>query len=581
MVSSLHSHPLFYFIGGNRQRSDFLYVSTETGLPLLYRWEDKLEKGQLLTPGDEPIFPYAGAAAIHPSKPLVIFPKDKGGNVDYELYTLDYSKNVLQKITGPIGRIFFTFWVDDDKWVVVGHNQQTVYAKSLLRDGTLEDLYTTNEQILGAAYDSKRGLLAISVGREAAKLAVMDIAHPTRLRWVPEAGIPPFYPPSVFAKEGLLAYSVDKRTHQELVVRSIETLEELSRVRIPGFGFVEWVDEDHLFGVILDDGRLSPRIVLVSSGEWSPPLADVSALYSTVTRDGPVWVANSLFQPPFLQALKNGVVVNLTVPRSVAQNIRVENHHYQSFDGRRVQGWLLRNPNPDASLVMYLHGGPTALQGDWWYPEIPALSMAGYHVFAPNFRGSDGFGMEFRDLNMGDLGGGDLQDVRYGARYAAEAAKTSRRPALFGGSYGGYLTLQGLLTPPDEWSGGVAISPPTDWKEDYNLSDSHYRKFCVHFFGGTPAEKSDLYEDRSPITHLKGLTKPLLILHGENDTITPLAPVKRFAAEAETLGLPVQLAITRDEGHGSLHNLNAVRDTVLTLEHLKRILQTQVEPIAT
>jgi len=389
----------------------------------------------------------------------------------------------------------------------------------------------------------------------------------------------PFYPPSVYPERGLLAYSVDKRTHQELVARSIESLEEISQVRIPGFGAAEWVDESHLFGLILDDGRLLPRIVDIRNGEWSPPLADLSGLFSTVTKDGPVWVANSFFQPPFLQALKNGVVVNLIPPRSVAQNIRVENHHYQSFDGRRVQGWLLRNSDPEAPLVMYLHGGPTATQGDWWYPEIPPLAIAGFHVFAPNFRGSDGFGMEFRDLNIGDLGGGDLQDVRYGAHYAMDIVKTDRRPALFGGSYGGYLTLQGLLTQPNEWAGGVAIAPTTDWKEDYNLSDSHYRKFCVHFFGGTPAEKSDLYDDRSPITHLRGLTKPLLILHGENDTITALEAVKKFAAEAEKLRLPVQLAITRDEGHGSLHNMNAIRDITLTLEHLRTIFRTQVEAV--
>ncbi len=579
MVSSLHSHPLYYFVGGNRQRSDFLYVSTETGLPLLYRWDNKLEKSQLLTPGDEPIFPYAGAAAIHPSKPLVIFPKDKGGNVDYELYSLDYSRNSLQKLTEPIGRIFHTFWVDDDKWVVVGHNMQNAYAKTLLRDGTLEDLYTTNEQILGAAYDNQRNVLAISVGREAAKLAIIDITDPTLVQWAPDTGIPPFYPPSIFTERGLLAYSVDKQTYQELVVRSIDSLEERSRVRIPGFGFAEWIDDNRLFGVILDDGRLSPRTVNLTNGEWSPPLADVSALFSTVTKEGPVWVANSFFQPPFLQALRNNVVVNLTPPRSVDQSVRVENHHYQSFDGRQVQGWLLRNPNPEAPLVMYLHGGPTITQGDWWYPEIPAVALAGYHVFAPNFRGSDGFGMEFRDVNIGDLGGGDLQDVRYGARHAMESIKANGKPALFGGSYGGYLTLEGLLTLPDEWAGGVAIAPTTDWKEDYNLADSHYRKFCVHFFGGTPADKPALYENRSPITHLGRLTKPLMILHGENDTITPLEPVKKFALEAEKLGLPVQLVITRDEGHGSLDNVNAIRDIVLTLEHLKRISQVQIEPI--
>ncbi|OLE90607.1 MAG: hypothetical protein AUF79_09740 [Crenarchaeota archaeon 13_1_20CM_2_51_8] len=71
----------------------------------------------------------------------------------------------------------------------------------------------------------------------------------------------------------------------------------------------------------------------------------------------------------------------------------------------------------------------------------------------------------------------------------------------------------------------------------------------------------------------------MLILHGENDAITPLEPVKKFSAEAEKLGLPVQLAITRDEGHGSLHNMNAIRDIALTLEHLRTIFQTQVEAI--
>src|SRR5437773_12169076 len=117
MVSSLHSRPLFYFLGGNRQRSDFLYVSTRSGLPLLYRWYKNLEEGQLLTPGDEPVFQYAGAAALHPSKTLVIFPNDKGGDVNYELYTLDYSKNGLQKTTRPIGVIFYIFSVNVVEWM--------------------------------------------------------------------------------------------------------------------------------------------------------------------------------------------------------------------------------------------------------------------------------------------------------------------------------------------------------------------------------------------------------------------------------------------------------------------------------
>ncbi len=579
MARALHSYPLFYYIGGSLQRSDFLYVSTESYLPLLYLWEEDQGKGRLLTPGEEPVFPIASAAALHPSRPVVVFPKDKGGNADYEIYRLDYSNNDLQRITGPVGRIFYSFWVDDNNWIIVGHDKETVYARSLTQDGNAKDLYTTDQQILGAAYDNQRSLLALSIGREAAKLAIIDVSGTQAIRWAPEEGIPPFFPPSVYPSKGLLAYSLDKTTHQELVIRSIETMEEKHRLRIPGFGFVEFIDETHLFGVILDDGRLSPRIVNTTNGEWSSPLAEVSALFSTITRDGPVWVANSFLQPPFLQALRNGRVVDLTTPSKVAQDIRVENHHYESFDGRRVQGWLLRTSDPKAPVVVYLHGGPTSLQGDWWWPEIPAVALAGYHVFAPNFRGSDGYGMEFRNLNIGDLGGGDLEDVRYGARYATKLLGSNDRPALLGGSYGGYLTLEGLTVQPSEWAGGVAISPDTDWAEMYDLADAHYRRFCVHFFKGTPSEKPDLYRDRSPTTHLKNLVRPALILHGDNDNITPLRPVKKFAEQATQLGAPVELVITPEEGHGSLHNANAIRDTVLTLEHLKRIFQTQIEAV--
>src|SRR3989442_14195512 len=125
---------------------------------------------------------------------------------------------------------------------------------------------------------------------------------------------------------------------------------------------------------------------------------------------------------------------------------------------------------------MYPHGGPTATQGDWWYPEIPALAIAGFHVFAPNFRGSDGFGMEFRDLNIGDLGGGDLQDVRYGARYAMEAIKTDRRPALFGGSYGGFFTLEGVCGQSRGGGGGVGKRPTSDWEGGGDISESSCRK---------------------------------------------------------------------------------------------------------
>lgn len=519
-----------------------------------------------------------GSASLHPTKSLVIFGRDSDGDSDYAVFLVDYSSGQIRQLKGPMGRLFYIFWETDASWLVVGHDQKTVYARRLDSSGTTEDLYVTEKQILGAAYDDQRKLLVLAVGRgKEAQIAILDPSNPSRVRWAPDKGLPPFFPPSVYPPQGYLAYTRDLGEKQEVVVRSIESLDEIFRAALPGFGWAEWIDAKHLFGVILKDGRLSPRVLDVKSLEWSLPLTGASAAFFTVTQDGPVWVSNSFFQPPYLQAWRNGKLITLTPPTRVLEGASAESRYYESFDKRHVQGWLLRNPNPKAPLVVYCHGGPTATQGDWWWPEIPALVLAGYHVFAPNFRGSDGFGSEFRDLNIGDLGGGDLQDVLYGMRYVSRVlGLEEEKPCIVGGSYGAYLTLEALTTMPDLWRGGVAIAATTDWTEDYGIVDSHYREFCRHFFGGTPSEKPELYRDRSPITHLEGLRSPVLILQGENDRMTPLGPVKRFYEEARRRGLPVELVVTKDEGHNSLRDMNAIRDTVLMLEQLGKLHRVSI-----
>jgi dipeptidyl aminopeptidase/acylaminoacyl peptidase len=211
------------------------------------------------------------------------------------------------------------------------------------------------------------------------------------------------------------------------------------------------------------------------------------------------------------------------------------------------------------------------MTGNWWDPTILALVRAGFHVFAPNFRGSTGFGTEFKQLNIGDLGGGDLQDVQYGAKYAAACLGRDDQPAILGASYGGYLVLQALTTQPDAWAGGVAIAATADWTDEYRRSDAHFRFYAEYFFGGTPDERPELYHDRSPINHVHRLKAPLLVIHGEHDSNCPIEPVRRFVDLARQHDLPVRLVVTQDEGHGTSQNANAIRDTILALEHLRLV----------
>ena len=572
MVTSLYSIPFTIAISGNVHRPDFLYTDTRTGVPLLYRW-DKGES-QCITPGNEPVM---GRAALHNAKPWIVFAKDVGGTEDYAIYFADYSLNKTTQITkGTIGRLTELFWASDSTWVVIGCDKQEYYVTILSRDGSRKNVFTTDQQITAAAYDDQRRLVAAAVGRgPGTKLAIIDVQKGT-VEWVSESDESEDTFPFVYPEKGYLGYTTDVSDKTEIVVRSIETLKGLNRFSVPGdigllpgMGNVTWIDDDTIFVGVAKDAQVSPRLLTISDGKWSDPLADISVLLSICTRDGPVWIGSSFSQPLCVQTLKNGKVITLIQPEYTDEYVSGESHWYTSFDGRKIQGWLLRNPNPEALLLISCHGGPNFATLNMWAQGVQELVQAGYHVFAPNFRGSTTFGPEFKMLNVGDIGGGDLLDVLYGAHYAMNILGITEKPAIVGGSYGGYLVLQALTTQPDEWAGGVAIVPWVDLVETHELADAHYRALDIYLLGGTPEEKPELYRDRSPATHIEKLKSPVLIIHGENDPRCPLQPVKKFYEKAKELNLPVELETLKEEGHGAVRIPNMIKMVILQLDFLK------------
>ena len=172
------------------------------------------------------------------------------------------------------------------------------------------------------------------------------------------------------------------------------------------------------------------------------------------------------------------------------------------------------------------------------------LVACGYHVVAPNFRGSTGYGEEFRRMDIGDPGGGDLQDVVHTGKWAVESGLASK-VAIMGYSYGGYMTFLATARHPDVWCCGVAGAGVTDWREMYELSDALFRRFIEVLFAG----RKDLWEERSPITYVENVRAPLCIVHPQNDTRTPLKPVLRYVSRLLELGRAFELHVIPDMGH--------------------------------
>ncbi len=571
LVQAIYALPRLTGITGHRQRPDFLYRSSASGVPLLYRWDGSTGGAQLLTPGDEPVL---GPAVLHATRPWVALGQDAGGSENHALQVLDFAAGRRHNITQPLGRLGAIHWLTDDAWVVIGSNQVENFVRLIRRDGSQQTRYRPESWVQGSALDAGRGRLVLSLSRGRSTnydLAVLDLHTGAIEEWLSESDHSREVWPAVAGD--WLAYTTNvHEAYEEVVCRSLVDFRELGRFPIPGDALdLTWADDHTLLATVARHAVIGPQLLDIFNGHWTPRLSTGSSWSVAATSEGPAWIESSLSQPGALRRQQAQEAITLQATTTEMPFVQAECHWYPSFDGRLIQGWLLRQPRSDAPLVVYAHGGPTSVTADMWRNDLQALALAGYHVFAPNYRGSTSFGAAFRDLNLGDIGGGDAQDVLYGARYAMQLLGLGTRPAIMGGSYGGYLTLWALTTQPEAWAGGVGIVPVADWVEDYYLLDASFRYYDVHFFGGTPEEKPDLYRERSPITHLAQLKAPLLIIHGENDSRCAIQPVIRFAQQAQANGQPVEMIITRDEGHGSVRNINAIRDLTLALDHLARL----------
>ncbi len=184
------------------------------------------------------------------------------------------------------------------------------------------------------------------------------------------------------------------------------------------------------------------------------------------------------------------------------------------------------------------------------------MCEAGITTFSPAVRGSRGFGAEFAALNDGDLGGDDIVDLFYAARWLeVERGFRHYQIGVYGGSHGGYATMRALTFPPetndhdDQYQFGFGISHAgiSDLLHFYNTSNI---PDWLVLLAGDPETEQDRLRDRSPLHHVQRLQSPLLLTHGSNDSRVPVDESRRFAEAAQAYGLPVVYEEFEGQGHG-------------------------------
>ena len=214
-------------------------------------------------------------------------------------------------------------------------------------------------------------------------------------------------------------------------------------------------------------------------------------------------------------------------------------------------------------LVCLVHGGPTSQHANQYHAgsggsNAQLLANAGFAVLLPNPRGSVGWGLEFAESNVGDQGGMDWQDIMRGVDYCIEQSIADpERLALTGGSFGGYITAWGV-TQTDRFKAAVMYDGVCDWRSLHGMSE--IPAWPRIFYRGADAWDPDgLYRDFSPITHIKNVTTPTLIIHGEKDVLCPVEQAYQFHRGLKDEGVEVELVIHPREPHGHKER-NHIRD---------------------
>jgi acetyl esterase/lipase len=312
----------------------------------------------------------------------------------------------------------------------------------------------------------------------------------------------------------------------------------------------------------------------LASGELAlidtPPGVIVAA---TARPDGTVEFSwSSSASPPVIRSTSGAVV--LTPPGPAAPpSVTVEDTWVNGLGGP-IHALVSKPPEGQEPFpcVFDIHGGPTAYDDDSFSADVAAWVDHGFAVVRVNYRGSTGYGSQWRDAIEGRPGLTELEDIKAVRDWAVNSGLADpTRLVLTGGSWGGYLTLLGIGTQPHDWTVAVGIVPVADYIAAYEDEMEALQAFDRSLFGGSPDEVSDRYRASSPITYIDRVTAPVLIMAGENDPRCPIRQIDNYLALLSDLGKEHEV-YRYDAGHGSLVIEERIRQMAATIDFVRKHL---------
>jgi dipeptidyl aminopeptidase/acylaminoacyl peptidase len=429
---------------------------------------------------------------------------------------------------------------------------------SMLRIGQADSL---TSGVIGVEFSGKTALLQSSVGRDKAALERVDLAtgKTTLVASSEQADLDDIWlDPKTFKVQ---AYVVNYLKPEITVVDPgvKKDVDLLTKELGDGFG---------IGNRTLDDSA------------WSVTTDDALAPASTYIYDRKAGKITRLFdQRPAL---------------AKAPLVAMQSLELKSRDGLTLVSYLSLPPGSDTNgdnipdspvpMVLNVHGGPWGRDTYGFDNEHQWLANRGYAVLSVNYRGSTGFGKNFVNASNKEWAGKMHDDLLDAVDWAVKQKITTKdKVAIYGGSYGGYATLVGVTFTPDTFACGVDIVGPSNLNTLLGSIPPYWKAFYEEFASrvGDPRteEGKKLLNERSPLSRVDAIRKPLLIAQGANDPRVKQAEADQIVKSMKDKNLPVTYVLYPDEGHGFARPPNRTSFYAIAEGFLAQCLGGRYEPV--
>jgi len=254
--------------------------------------------------------------------------------------------------------------------------------------------------------------------------------------------------------------------------------------------------------------------------------------------------------------------------------VRPELHRFPAHDGLELSGWLYRprlgrSPFP---MVLSFHGGPESQERPGFRSDYQALLARGIAVFAPNVRGSSGFGKRFVNLDNGELRFNGIKDIKSCVEFVVKLGVADpKRIGITGGSYGGYMVMAGLTEYPELFAAGADEFGVVNFETFFKHTEPWMAAISKTEYGD-PDTQADLLRRLSPIHKVDRVVAPTIVLHGANDTNVPVVEAEQVVQSLKKRNVPVEYILFPDEGHGFRKTPNRIRASIAITRWFEKYL---------